>query len=281
MRVVSPDQLAKVFSSLGSAEPRVVTSGNFAAPSTVIGILDEAVERYRLCLLNAQPGLPDRDGVTYETVFVGVGMRRSPRLRYVPCRLSLAPLLHRTTLRPDVVILHTSLPRDGTVSLGIEVNVLPAAIEATRMAGGTVVAQANRQMPFTYGDAVVPVDELDYLLEVDEPLVSPSELPIDDISREIGDRVAARVADGSTLQMGIGAVPDATLHALTERSHLRIWSEMFSDGVLALERRGVLDPGWPLVASFLFGSPELYAWVDGNPRVRMLRTERTLSLIHI
>ena len=91
----------------------------------------------------------------------------------------------------------------------------------------------------------------------------------------IGDRVAARVSDGSTLQMGIGAVPDATLHALTERSHLRIWSEMFSDGVLALERRGVLDPGWPLVASFLFGSPELYQWVDHNPRVRMMRTERT------
>ena len=275
VRVVTAEQLGQVFASLGLDEPRIVASGNFAAPSAALKILDETVERYRLCLLNAQPGLPDREGVTYETVFVGVGMRRSPRLRYVPCRLSLAPLLHRTTLRPDVVVLHTSMPHDGTVSLGIEVNVLPAAIEAARMAGGTIIAQANRQMPYTYGDAVIRVDELDYLFEVDHPLASPSELAIDDVSREIGDRVAARVADGSTLQMGIGAVPDATLHALTERSHLRIWSEMFSDGVLALERRGVLDPGWPLVASFLFGSTELYQWVDHNPRVRMMRTERT------
>ena len=275
MRVVDIDQLGQVFGSLGLEQPRVVTSGNFAAPSTVIDALDRSLETYRLCLLNGQTGLPDRDGVTLETVFVGEGMRRSPRLRYVPCRLSLAPLLHRTTLRPDVVVLHTSMPHDGTVSLGIEVNVLPAAIEAARMAGGTIIAQANRQMPYTFGDAVLPIEELDYLVEVDEPLASPKPLAIDEVSRSIGDRVASRVLDGSTLQMGIGAVPDATLHALTERSHLRIWSEMFSDGVLALEQRGVLDPGWPLVASFLFGSQELYAWVDRNPRVRMLRTERT------
>ena len=275
MRVVDLDQLGQVFASLGLAEPRIVASGNFAAPSLVLDVLDRSVERYRLCLLNAQEGLPDREGVTLETVFVGVGMRRSPRLRYVPCRLSLAPLLHRTTLRPDVVVLHTSMPHEGTVSLGIEVNVLPAAIEAARMAGGTVIAQANAQMPYTFGDAVLPLEELDYLVEVDAPLASPHAMPIDDVSRGIGDRVAARVLDGSTLQMGIGAVPDATLHALTVRKNLRIWSEMFSDGVLALERRGVLDPGWPLVASFLFGSPELYEWVDRNPRVRMLRTERT------
>lgn len=275
VRVVTLEQLGQVLGSLGLQEPRIVTSGNFAAPMEVIDVIDASVETYRLCLLNAQPGLPDRDGVTHETVFVGEGMRKSRRLRYVPCRLSLAPLLHRTTLRPDVLVLHTSLPVDGTVSLGIEVNVLPAAIEATRMAGGTVVAQANSQMPYTFGDAVVPLDEIDYLVEVDQPLASPNHPPIDDISAEIGNRVAARVLDGSTLQMGIGAVPDATLHALTERSHLRIWSEMFSDGVLALERKGVLDPGWPLIASFLFGSPELYEWVDRNPRVRMLRTERT------
>jgi acyl-CoA hydrolase len=275
VRVVTLEQLGQVLGSLGLHEPRIVTSGNFAAPMEVVDVIDASVETYRLCLLNAQPGLPDRAGVTHETVFVGEGMRKSQRLRYVPCRLSLAPLLHRTTLRPDVLVLHTSLPIDGTVSLGIEVNVLPAAIEATRMAGGTIIAQANAKMPYTFGDAVLPVDELDYLVEVDEPLASPNNPPIDDISAEIGNRVADRVLDGSTLQMGIGAVPDATLHALTERSHLRIWSEMFSDGVLALERKGVLDPGWPLIASFLFGSPELYEWVDRNPRVRMLRTERT------
>jgi acyl-CoA hydrolase len=275
VRVLDLDQFGRVLASIGTPDPRIVASGNFAIPRTTLEAVDRSLERFRLCLLNAQRGVPDRDGITLETVFVGEGMRRSPRLRYVPCRLSLAPILHRTTLRPDVVVVHTSMPRDGTVSLGIEVNVLPAAIEAARTAGGLVVAQANPRMPYTFGDAVLPIDELDYLVEVDEPLMSPATAEPDPVSREIGDRVAARVRDGSSLQLGIGAVPDATLHALTGRRGLRIWSEMFSDGALALEQHGALDPDWPLVASFLFGSPALYEWVDGNPRVRMLRTERT------
>ena len=82
------------------------------------------------------------------------------------------------------------------------------------------------------------------------------------------------ISDGVHEQL-IGKLPDSVLMSLTDRKDLGIHTEMFSDGVLALERRGVLDPGWPLVASFLFGSPELYEWVDHNPRVRMLRTERT------
>ena len=73
--------------------------------------------------------------------------------------------------------------------------------------------------------------------------------------------------------MGIGGVPDAVLNALQDRRGLRFWTEMFSDGVLALDEAGALDPDTPLAVSFLFGSDELYAWMDGNPRVRMLRTE--------
>ena len=75
--------------------------------------------------------------------------------------------------------------------------------------------------------------------------------------------------------MGIGGIPDATLLALGERKGLRIWTEMFSDGVLELDRKGALDPDHPLTASFLFGSRELYDWLDGNHRVRMMRTEHT------
>jgi len=269
--------IAGLASTLGGLPPdaRVVVSGNFASPHVAIGVLDKAVASYRLHALNAQPGLPDRDGVVLETAFVGPGMRRSPRLSYVPSRLSLVPRLFATTLPPDVVILHTSRVIDGTVSMGMEVNVLPAAVEAVRRRGGIVVAQVNERMPYTYGDAVLPVDAVDYAIEVDEALPSPGGSALDETSAHIGDLVARRVPDGATLQMGIGAVPDAVLHGLKARRGLRVWSEMFSDGILSLDAVGALDPSTPITASFLFGSEDLYRWVDRNPRVRMLRTETT------
>jgi acyl-CoA hydrolase len=91
----------------------------------------------------------------------------------------------------------------------------------------------------------------------------------------IGERVAALVPEAATLQLGIGAVPDAVLAALTDRRGLAVWSEVFSDGVVALELAGALDPSIPITTSFAFGSAELYKWMDRNPRVRMLRTEKT------
>jgi acyl-CoA hydrolase len=274
MQIVTDSQLAEVFERLPDL-PRVVASGNYATPAAVLAVLDRAVAQYRLFVLNAKPGLPDRDGVIYETAFVGAGMRGHPRLRYYPCRLSLVPALLRQALIPDVVLLHTSAPIDGTVSLGVEVNVLPAAIEAAHARGGLVVAQANRQMPATYGDATVSLEMIDYLYEVDEPLPAHDGGPIDEVSASIGARIAALVPPAATLQLGIGAIPDATLHALQAQQGLRIWSEMFSDGVLALEKGGQLDPATPITASFCFGSAELYDWVDRNPRIRMLRTEKT------
>jgi len=256
-------------------QPRVVAAGNFATPWHLLGEVDRLLPTYRLWMLNAQPGVPDREGVHLETSFVGVGMRSSPRLHYIPSRLSLVPTLFESRNPPDVVLLHTSVPRDGSVSLGTEVNVLPAAIEAGRRRGGVVLAQANRFMPYTHGDAVVSLDDIDLLVEVDAPLASPPTIPVDDASARIGELVAGRVHDGATLQAGIGAVPDATLGGLRDRRGLRVWTEMFSDSVLELERAGALDRDRSITTSFLFGSPELYAWVDGNPRVQMARTETT------
>lgn len=270
---VSLAALDPIFAAL-DPDSRVVASGNFAAPRTLLDVFDKAVSEYRLHMLNAQPGIPDREGVTLETCFVGSGMRNSSRLAYIPSRLSLVPVLFRTTRRPDVVLLHTSTPRKGVVSLGVEVNILPAAIEAAKARGGIVVAQVNKHMPFTHGDALVHLDDIDYIVEVDEPLATHSTGEVTQLAKQIGDRIAARIGDGSTLQMGIGAVPDAVLSSLTNRKDLRIWTEMFSDGVLALEKLGALDRYEPISASFLFGSKELYEWVDDNSRVRMVRTEK-------
>jgi acyl-CoA hydrolase len=257
--------------------PRVVVSGNHAVPWHTLGLVDDALDEYRLWALNAPSGLPDRDGVTPETSFVGPGMRKNPRLSYVPSRLSVVPTLFETRLPPDAVVLHTTAPRNGQLSLGVEVNVLPAAVEAARRNGGVVIAQTNREMPWTHGDAVLDLDLVDVLVDADGPMPQAPVSVVDDDSSTIGWLVSERVSDGATIQAGIGAVPDATLRGLTGRRGLRMWTEMFSDSVLALERAGALDRHVPITASFLFGSPELLAWVDGNHRVEMRRTEVTNS----
>lgn len=274
MATATLEQLTDVFARLAPGA-RVVASGNFATPMPLIQAFDAAQEVYTLHMLNAHGDLPDRPGVTLETTFVGPAMRDKPGLQYVPCRLSMVPLLYSGPLPVDVVLLHVTTPRDGRVSLGLEVNVLPAAVEAVRASGGLVVGMMNANMPYLYGDSEVLTGHFDYLVEVDEPLRSIDPGEPDALSQRIGDHVAEHIPDGATMQLGIGSIPDAVLHSLHGHRGLKLWSEMFSDGVLALEREGALDRVRPIVASFIFGSDELYAWVDSNPRIRLLRTEKT------
>ena len=274
MRIINAEQLKSVLANLPS-NPRIIASGNFATPNTLLAVANEVLPEFRLHMLNAQKGIPDREGITYESAFVGPGMRRHPRLDYIPSRLSLLPVVIRDYARPDVAFLHTSTPRFDTVSLGTEVNILPAAIETARSHGGVIIAQANKQMPYTYGDAQIYESEIDYLVEVDEPLATKAEVVFSDESLQIGDHIAALIEDNSTLQLGIGAMPDSVLRALSDRKGLRIWTEMFSDGVYDLHKIGVLDPEILITASFVFGSQELYEWLNLNRKVQMLRTERT------
>ena len=274
MRKITVDEFKRVLLDIPD-KPRVLASGNFATPKTLLTAFDSVVPNYTLHMLNAQIGIPDREGVQYETAFVGPGMRNSPRLNYVPSRLSLLPVLIRDHLIPDIVLIHTSERRFDTLSLGTEVNILPAAIETVRARGGIVIAQSNKQMPYTYGDAQIYENEIDFLIEVDEPLAEHHPIHLTPTAKAIGEKIAELVKDQSTLQMGIGAVPDAVLELLQNRSGLRIWTEMFSDGVLNLHKVGALDDEVPITASFVFGSRELYDWLHLNRRVQMLRTEKT------
>ncbi len=270
MRIVSVEELTRRLAQL-PGRPRVVASGNAAIPWVGLRAVDDALAEYTLHVLNAPPGVPDRPGVTAETCFVGSGMRHtrawptSPAgCRWCRCSCSDDPRRRRAPALRAAARRHVARHRGQRAAGGDR---------GFRARGGLVIAQVNDACPTLRrravhrrrrrprgrgrrvrcrGAAPAAVDEL--------PLASASWWP-------------ARVADGATLQLGIGAVPDATLAALTERRELRVWTEMFSDGVLALERAGAIDRDVPLTASFLFGSQELYDWVDGNPRVRMLRTE--------
>ncbi len=254
-------------------EPRLVVSGNYATPWVLVRIADEALERCRAFILNPQLGWPLREGFITETPFVGPGARNDPNLDYLPMRLSLAPRLFASLRRPDVVLIQTSSPRDARVSLGIEVNIMPAAIEEVRRRGGLVIAQVNANMPYTRGDAEIAVDMIDLAIEVPSELPSPAPRELDDAAQAIGEAVGHLAVDGGTLQMGIGQLPDAAVAHMLDKRDMAVWSEMVSDGVLHLERAGVLRESQPIVTSFLFGSPELYEWADDNERLVMRRTE--------
>lgn len=226
-------------------------------------------------MLGAQVGIPDRAGVIFESPFLGPGMRGNPRLNYIPCRLSLVPVLLKHKYIPNVVLIHGSEIRNGKVSMGVEINVLPAAIEAAKKNNGLVIVQSNPKMPYTFGDGEVDINDIDYLIEVDEDLTEAPNIELNDTSLEIGSLIAARVTDGSTLQLGIGGIPNAVIESMKNHRGLQIWTEMFSDGVLGLVRNGAIGAESTLTASFIFGSRELYDWANLNERVHMRRTEVT------
>jgi acyl-CoA hydrolase len=281
MHTLSFEQIRARIGALGEREPRIVLSGNAATPLTLIEALTQALVCCRVFQLNAQYPFSDHPTIICETPFVGPGMRHDPQLDYLPMRLSLVPRLFDTVRRPDAVLLHTSVPREGKVSLGIEVNILPAAIEQARAHGGLVLAQMNPRMPYTFGAGEIPLDSLDGVIEVDEPLSCPAAQGSAEAASAIGQRVAAFAADGATLQLGIGLIPTVAARMMSKHHNLRVWSEMISDGVMDLDRAGALHPDAPVVTSFLIGSQELYEWADGNERLQMVRTETVNDPAHI
>jgi 4-hydroxybutyrate CoA-transferase len=210
-------------------------------------------------------------------LFVGPNTRQAVeegRADYLPVFLSEMPSLFRTGLLPiDVALVHVSPPdKHGYCSLGVSVDVTHAAVEVAR----TVIAQVNPKMPRTHGDAIIHVEQIDHLVEVDDPIYEELPKELTDVERSIGRHIADLVDDGSTLQLGIGAIPQATLAALSDHHRLGIHTEMLSDGVVDLVEKGVvtgemkrLNPG-KIVAGFAVGSRRLYDFLDDNPAVAML-----------
>ncbi|MDO4645653.1 MAG: acetyl-CoA hydrolase/transferase C-terminal domain-containing protein [Propionibacteriaceae bacterium] len=276
MRIVAPERLAVELPTL-PATPRIITQGSFGTPRALLGLLDEAIPEYRLFIVNGLGRLPDREGVRIETTFVGSGLRGNPRVDYYPARLSTTPQLFHGALPPDVVAVQVSRVVDGKVSLGIEVQVLPGAIEAAKERGALLVAQINENLPFIHGDGVLSTDDIDLAIEVAEPVPVAPKARIDDESLAVGEQLAAMVPDGATLQLGIGALPEAVTRALRNGRGLRVWTELMADGFYGLLQAGALDENQPITATFAYGSEELYAWADDNPRLRLLRCETTNS----
>lgn len=217
-----------------------------------------------------------------ESFFVGGNVRKATQAGYadyIPVFLSeTQKLIRQGYLKVNVAMVQVSPPdKHGYVSLGTSVDATLAAIETADV----VIAQVNKFVPRAWGDAMISIKEIDYFVEHDEQLYIHNNAPLSETERAIGRNVAALVEDGACLQMGIGGIPNAVLAELGNHKDLGVHTEMFSDGILPLVEKGVvngkrkqIDKG-KMVASFLMGSQALYDFIDDNPEVAMMDVGHT------
>ncbi|HWA82717.1 MAG TPA: acetyl-CoA hydrolase/transferase C-terminal domain-containing protein [Fimbriimonadaceae bacterium] len=278
---VSADEAVKVIRS-GN---RVYVHGIAAAPQALIQAMTARADELRdveVVHLHtegpapyAEPGMELSFRVN--ALFVGANVRKAiqeGRGDYIPIFLSEVPNLFRSGLMPiDVALMQVSPPdRHGFCSLGTSVDASLAAMQSAKH----VIAQINPKMPRTFGDGLVHVDDLHAIVESDEPLNEVKSPPPTEIEAKIGRYCSELVENGATLQMGIGAIPNAVLAALEHHKNLGVHTEMFSDGLIPLVKSGVVNDRekrvrtGKIVASFIWGTRELYDFVDENPQVSML-----------
>lgn len=217
-----------------------------------------------------------KDNFRHNSLFVGGSTKNAinvGRGDFTPTFFFEVPKLFRKTLPIDVALIQVSPPDEhGFVSLGISVDYTKSACEEAKI----VIAQVNRFMPRTMGDSFIHVNDIDIFVECDEPIYELPKPVIGDIEKSIGRYCASLINDGDTLQLGIGAIPDAVLSFLYDKKDLGIHSEMFANGVVELVKKGIITNKKKhlnknkMVASFLMGTRELYDFVDNNPEVIMM-----------
>ncbi len=197
---------------------------------------------------------------------------------YVPIFLSEIPRLFNQNILPlDVALIHVSKPdKHGFCSLGTSVDISRSAVKNAKY----IIAQVNEQMPRTHGDGIIHVNEIHAMVHVNEALPEVNySSRVDDTSKIIGKYCAELIEDGSTLQMGIGGIPDAVLSCLGGHKDLGIHTEMFSDGVIPLVESGVITNKFKkkhrgkIVTGFAIGTRKLYDFVDDNPMVAFLEID--------
>jgi len=208
----------------------------------------------------------------HNAFFIGDNVRDAVaegRADYTPIFLSEIPKLFRSRrMQLDVAAIQVTPPNQhGFCSFGVSVDIVKPAAEAA----GYVIAEANPCMPWTLGDSFIHVNDIDVFVENEAPIPELSYPEADEVARGIGENIARLIDDGSTLQMGIGTIPDSILAALVNKRDLGVHTEMLSDGVIDLVEAGVLTNArktlhrGKMIASFVMGTKRLYDWVDQNP----------------
>jgi len=207
--------------------------------------------------------------------FIGANVRKmvGQTVDYIPIFLSDIPSLFRSgIMNLDVVLVNVSPPdKHGFCSLGVSVDIVISAIEQ----GKKVIAQINPKMPRTFGDALVHIKNFDACVEVVEEIHEMKLAAPSDEEVLIGKHIAGIIEDGATLQMGIGGIPNAVLNFLTSHKNLGIHTEMFSDGIVDLVEKGIINGSkkkmnpYKIVSGFAMGTRRLYDFMDDNPEIEM------------
>lgn len=280
-KVVCADEAVKAIKS-GN---RVVIGHAVAEPTELIDAMVKNKEQYSNVEIvhmvamgkseYAQPEMMQH--FRHNSLFAGASTRKAieeGRADFTPCFFSEIPRLFKRggNLPVDVAMVKVSKPdKHGYCSFGVSNDYTKPAVENAKM----IIAEVNTEMPRTLGNSFIHVSEIDYIVETSYPLIELPPAKIGEVERKIGENCASLIEDGSTLQLGIGAIPDAVLLFLKDKKDLGIHSEMISDGVVELIEAGVitnkkktLHPGKAIV-TFLMGTKRLYDFADNNPMLEM------------
>ena len=279
-KAVTAEEAVKIIKS----DNRVYIQAAAAAPQELINALSdrhEELKNVEICHLHTEGEAPYanpkyRDSFHVNSLFIGKNVRHTLKEgngSYTPVFLSEVPLLFKRNILPvDVALIQVSIPdKHGYCSLGVSVEASLAAIDNAKH----VIALINHQMPRVHGEGIIHISELDTFVEVNRPIPELL-LPLpSEIENKIGDFIAELIEDRSTLQMGIGSIPNAVLSRLGNHKDLGLHTEMFSDGVIDLILKDVINGNYKglgagrALTTFLAGSKRLYDYVDDNPFVEM------------
>ncbi|MDW5287960.1 acetyl-CoA hydrolase/transferase family protein [Formosa sp. PL04] len=217
-----------------------------------------------------------KDSFYTSAFFIGGNIRKMIGITadYIPVFLSDIPSLFREGyMKLDVVLVNVSPPdKHGFCSLGVSVDIVISGIEM----GKTIIAQINPKMPRTFGDAIISINQFAACVEVDEPIFEMKFVAPSEEEKAIGKNVADIIEDGATLQMGIGGIPNAVLTYLNNHKNLGIHTEMFSEGIVDLVEKGIVNGSQKkvnpnkIVSGFAMGTKRLYDFMDDNPEIEML-----------
>ncbi len=281
-KLVTSDEAVKVIKS----GDNIVVQPGCACPMEIVRAMVrrkdelENVTMYHILVVGDLPYLhPGMEKhFKHKAFFIGANSRQAINngtAEFIPIFLSEVPLLFKKNLiKSDVAFIHVSPPDEhGFCSYGVDVGTIKTPAERSKI----IIAQINKYMPRTLGDSFIHINKISYIVEHDEPIfelpqvdpkASPEELNAFD---KIGGYVASLIEDGSTLQMGIGAIPDSVMKYLHDKKDLGIHTEMFSDGIIELVQNGIINgekktlhPG-KIIAGFVLGTNKIYDFIDNNP----------------